>query len=142
MDDPDLLDALALLLADRGLGTYDAAGGAGDIFTEDMGDQPDEAVGLWLYDASEAPDARNADDVARLQVRTRAAQPHASRRRARAIYDALHGLAGAPLADGSWLTLAAADSVPYPLGRDEAGRFEHVTNYTLDIAVEPTSNRT
>ncbi|MGY4990903.1 minor capsid protein [Streptomyces nigrescens] len=136
----DLLDGIAHLLAEQQLATYDPKGVTGDLFIESMPPAPDCAVGLWLY-GGEAPDARNAYDRPRLQVRVRGGpDPRTSRARCWAIYSALHGLAGAGLADGTWLVLAAARSTPAPMGPDSTGRHEHVVNFDLDVSA-PTSHR-
>ncbi|MEU5302219.1 minor capsid protein [Streptomyces noursei] len=136
----DYLDALACYLDERGLLTYDATGICGDTFIETLPPAPDEAVCLSLYGAG-AVDARNGWDERSLQVRCRGTtDPRTSRRRAEAIYDALHGLAGAELPGGIWLVLAAAVATPAPMGTDANGRHEHVTNYRLDIEA-PTKNR-
>ncbi|WP_432026833.1 minor capsid protein [Streptomyces sp. 1222.5] len=141
MADPDPLDGVAQLLAARGLVTYDPEGVTGDLFVEAMPPAPDTAVALWLYDG-EAPDTRNAYDTPRLQVRVRGGpDPRVSRRRAWAIYSALHGLAGVTLADGTWLVLAAARGTPTPMGPDSNGRHEHVVNFDLDVSA-PTDHRT
>ncbi|MET8098827.1 minor capsid protein [Streptomyces sp. NPDC005236] len=137
----DLLDGLSRLLGDAGHATYDPTGIGGDLFVENMPPAPDAAVALWLYDG-EAPDTRNAYDTPRLQVRVRGGpDPRVSRRRAWAIYSALHGLAGVALADGTWLVLAAARGTPAPMGPDSSGRHEHVVNFDLDVSA-PTDHRT
>ncbi|MFI1191541.1 minor capsid protein [Streptomyces californicus] len=141
MADLDPLDGVAQLLAARGLVTYDPDGTTGDLFIETMPPAPDAAVALWLYDG-EAPDTLNAYDRPRLQVRVRGGpDPRVSRRRCRAIYSALHGLAGVELPDGTWLVLAAARATPAPMGPDSSGRHEHVVNFDLDVSA-PTDHRT
>jgi hypothetical protein len=136
----DYLGALARYLHAAGLLVYDPHGTCGDTFIEVMPPAPDEAVCLSLYGAG-ALDARNAWDIRSLQVRTRGtADPRPSRRRAEAIYSTLHGLAGVELPGGAWLVLAAAVATPAPMGVDDAGRHEHVTNYRLDIE-SPTHHR-
>ncbi|MEU8989969.1 minor capsid protein [Streptomyces sp. NPDC048558] len=141
MPERDPLDGLARLLDARGLVTYDPTGTAGDLFIEIMPPEPDAAVALWLYDG-EAPDARNAYDTPRLQVRVRGGpDPRVSRRRCWEIYSALHGLARVALADGTWLVLAAARGTPAPMGPDSNGRHEHVVNLDVDLSA-PTNNRT
>ncbi|MFJ6707027.1 MULTISPECIES: minor capsid protein [unclassified Streptomyces] len=136
----DLLDGLARHLADAGLLTYDPAGIAGDTFAETLPPEPAEAVGLWLYGAGEQ-DSRNGYDTRQLQVRVRGtADPRVSRRRAEALYGALHGLAGIELPDGTYLVLSVAQQTPTPLGPDSAGRHEHVVNFRLDVD-NPTTHR-
>jgi minor capsid protein len=136
----DYLDALARYLHGLGLAVYDPHGTCGDTFIESMPPAPDDAVCLSLYGAG-ATDARNGWDIRSLQVRTRGtADPRPSRRRAEAIYSALHGLARVELPGGIWLVLAAAQATPAPMGIDATGRHEHVTNYRLDIE-SPTEHR-
>lgn len=137
----DLLDGLARLLDDTGHGTYDPAGSSGDMFAETMPPTPDAAVCLTLYDSGERPDALNAYDTVRLQVRVRGGpDPRVSRTRAQAIYGELHGLTGTELPDGTWLILAAARGTVAAMGRDANGRHEHVANYDLDVSA-PTTHR-
>ncbi|MFD0496832.1 minor capsid protein [Streptomyces rhizosphaericus] len=108
----DLLDGLARYLDGAGLLVYDPTGCTGDTFVETMPPTPDAAVSLALYDGP-APAARDDADTPRLQVRVRGGpDPRPSRRRCTALYRALHGLAGVELADGTWLTLAAARGTP------------------------------
>ncbi|MGY0025237.1 minor capsid protein [Streptomyces parvulus] len=137
----DVTDGAARYLDGLGLLDYDPAGKTGDTFVERMPAAPDAAVCLSLYDGG-APDARNAYDVVRLQVRVRGGpDPRVSRARAWAIYGALHGLAGVDLPDGSWLILAAARGTPGPMGADALGRHEHVVNFDLDVS-SPSTHRT
>ncbi|MCX5446005.1 minor capsid protein [Streptomyces nigrescens] len=136
----DYLDALARYLDERSLLTYDPTGVCGDTFVETLPPAPDEAVCLSLYGAG-AVDARNGWDERSLQVRVRGtADPRPSRRRAEALYSALHGLARCELPGGIWLVLAVAVATPAPMGSDANGRHEHVTNYRLTIEA-PTSYR-
>ncbi|MGW7514783.1 minor capsid protein [Streptomyces sp. NPDC054796] len=140
MADLDPLDGVARLLAARGLVTYDPGGTTGDLFVETMPPAPDAAVALWLYDGG-AQDARNPDDVYRLQVRVRGGpDPRVSRRRCTAIYGELNGLTDTELADGTWLILAAARGTPAPMGPDSSGRHEHVVNFDLSVWT-PTIHR-
>jgi hypothetical protein len=136
----DLLDGIARYLDKLGLLTYDPTGTAGDTFIETLPPKPVEAVGLWLYSAGEQ-DSRNGYDVRSLQVRVRGtADPRVSRRRAEALYSALHGLAGLELPDGTWLVLAIAQQTPAPIGTDASGWHEHTVNIRLDVA-NPTQYR-
>lgn len=130
----DLLDGLARHLDGAGLLDYDPAGRTGDTFIEAMPPAPDAAVSLALYDGP-APEARDDAETRRLQVRVRGGpDPRVSRARAEALYRAVHGLAGAELPGGTWLTLATARGTPAPLGPDSNGRHEHVVNFDLDVS--------
>lgn len=136
----DYLDPLARYLHGLGLLVYDPYGTCGDTFIETMPPAPDEAVALTLYGAGET-DARNGWDVRSVQVRCRGtSDPRVSRRRAEAIYSALHGLTRTELPGGLWLVLAVATSTPFPMGTDANGRHEHVVNVRLDVEA-PTRHR-
>lgn len=129
----DLTDGIARYLDSLGLLTYDPTGVSGDTFVGTMPATPARAVSLTLYGAS-TTDARDDADVARMQIRVRGdADPRTSERRCLAIRDALHGLAGVELPDGTWLVLATAPR-PSPMGADANGRHEHVTNAAIDYA--------
>lgn len=129
----DVTDGIARYLDTLGLLDYDPTGTTGDAFVATMPPAPDQAVSLTLYDAG-TTDARDDAEVARLQIRVRGGpDPRVSEQRCRAIRDALHGLAGVELPDGTWLVLATAP-LPSPMGADANGRHEHVTNAALDIA--------
>ncbi|MCZ9348545.1 minor capsid protein [Streptomyces mutabilis] len=129
----DLTDGIARYLDSLDLLTYDPTGVTGDTFVGTMPARPDRAVSLTLYGAA-TTDARDDADVARMQIRVRGdADPRTSERRCLAIRDALHGLAGVELPDGTWLVLATAPR-PSPMGADTNGRHEHVTNAAIDYA--------
>lgn len=118
---------LALHLDSLGLITYSPDGTAGDTFVGTMPDAPDEAVSVTPYDAG-PQDTMIAYDAVRVQIRVRGtADPRVSYDRAYALYDALNGLSGTTLPDGTHLILATAPT-PSPLGKDSAGRHEHVVN--------------
>ncbi|MGW5673937.1 minor capsid protein [Streptomyces sp. NPDC003860] len=130
----NLLDGVARHLAAAGLLTYDPAGITGDTYVETMPPAPDAAVSLALYDAG-PPQARDDNVDQRLQVRVRGGpDPRVSRARAEAIYDALHGLTGVQLGDGTVVVLITARGIPAPMGTDSSGRHEHVTNYDVATA--------
>ncbi|MBZ6258128.1 minor capsid protein [Streptomyces olivaceus] len=129
----DLTDGIARYLDGLDLLTYDPTGVTGDTFVGTMPAKPDRAVSLTLYGPS-TTEARDDADTARLQVRVRGDNdPRTSERRCLALRDALHGLAGVELPDGTWLVLATAPR-PSPLGPDANGRHEHVTNAAIDYA--------
>lgn len=130
----DLLDGLARHLAALGLLTYDPTGTSGDTFIETMPPRPDAAVSLTLYDAG-PPTARDDAADQRLQIRVRGGpDPRVSRRRAQAIYDALHGLTDVQLGDGTYLVLVTARGIPAPMGNDTTGRHEHAVNFDVATA--------
>ncbi|MFC8584225.1 minor capsid protein [Streptomyces sp. NPDC057217] len=130
----DLADGLARVLDDTGLLTYDPTALSGDTFIGTMPAAPDEAVALTLYDAGPTEARDDAVDQ-RLQVRVRGGRdPRISERRARAIYEALHGLTDVELADGTFLILIAARGLPAPMGVDSNRRHEHVVNFDVASA--------
>jgi hypothetical protein len=136
----DVLDSVAQYLQGLGLVKYDPTGTTGDCFIDSMPPVPDSVVVLGAYGLGE-PDPLNGDDEIGLQVRARGTpDPRISRKRCQDIYSALHGLAGVPLADGTWLILATAVQTTTGLGLDGNGRHEHVVNFRLYIT-NPTANR-
>lgn len=133
----DPVDGIARYLAALDLITYDPTGTTGDTFVGTMPAMPEQAVSLTLYGPS-TPEARDDAETVRLQIRVRGTNdPRVSEQRCLALRDALHGLAGIELPDGTWLVLATAPR-PSPMGVDGNGRHEHVTNAALDIAAPTT----
>ncbi|MEV6105699.1 minor capsid protein [Streptomyces sp. NPDC051940] len=137
----DVLEGLALHLTSKGLATYNPAAAGGDCFLEAMPSTPGLAVVLTGYGGPES-DSANPYDEPRVQIRVRgAADPRVSRSRAEAIRSELHGLGPLILPDGTHLILAIAmQAAPASMGRDEAGRFEHVVNYRCTVR-QPTAHR-
>lgn len=137
----DLLDGLAQHLQAQGLLTYQPDDVGGDCFLEAMPSTPDAAVVLTGYGGIES-DSLTPYDEPRVQVRVRGGpDPRVSRARAQAIRSELHGLGPLTLPDGTRLILCVAmQADPQSMGRDEAGRFEHVVNYRLTIR-QPTAHR-
>nr|WP_202437981.1 minor capsid protein [Streptomyces sp. SID5910] len=126
-------DGIARYLASLDLLTYDPVGVTGDTYVGTMPPAPDQAVALTLY-GDGTPVARDDADTAQLQIRVRGTpDPRVSERRCLALRDALHGLAGIELPDGTWLVLATAPR-PSPMGVDANGRHEHVTTAAIDYA--------
>lgn len=130
----DLLDGLARHLQTRSLLAYDPEGVTGDTFIDTMPPTPDEAVTLTGYGGGES-DSLNPYDEPRVQVRVRGtADPRVSRQRCEAIRSELHGLGPVTLPDGTRLILCVAmQAAPQSMGRDEAGRHEHVVNVRAEI---------
>lgn len=128
-----LLDGMADYLDSLGLVTYRPAGTDGDVFLEHLPQEPDSVTTLFLYGGDEA-DAKLGYDHPLLQVRTRAGLDSApSRQRNRAIYDALHGLAGVTLPDGTLVVnCIGVQSEPMHIGVDAVGRHEHALNYEIE----------
>ena len=72
-----------------------------------------------------------------IQILTRDTNWNSARDSALAIYDLLHGKAGITLptvdSDVWFINSMVADSRPQPLPKDDKGRFEYSTHYTLYI---------
>ncbi|MEY9837446.1 minor capsid protein [Streptacidiphilus sp. EB103A] len=129
----DLLDGLAQHLMAAGLVEYEPTGVTGDCFIETMPAAPDSAVVLSLY-GGQQPDSRLGYDYTNLQVRVRGdIDPRTSRTRATALYNELQGLGPLTLPDGTLLLSCNAIQTPTLMGQDDQRRFEHVTNYALEI---------
>lgn len=133
-DEPDLLDGLARYLHARGLVDYRADGIGGDCFQEAMPSTPDQCVVLTGYGGPE-PDARLPYAEPSVQVRVRGTtDPRVSKRRAKAIHRALHGLGPVILPDGTNLiSCIAIQAAPESLGVDGNRRHEHVCNFRTEI---------
>lgn len=138
----DLLDGLGQFLAAADLVTYVPDGTGGDLFMEAMPATPDECVVLTLYGGPQ-PDSLLGYDSPNLQVRVRGpktSDPRVSRHRANALYSVLHGLGPVTLADGTYLLSCNAIQTVTSMGLDDQRRFEHVTNYYLEVRAI-TANR-
>ncbi|MFD3717277.1 minor capsid protein [Streptomyces sp. NPDC058674] len=133
-DEPDLLDGIARYLAARDLVDYDPDAVGGDLFMEAMPSTPDGCVVLTGYGGPE-PDSLLPYDQPRVQVRVRGGtDPRVSRRRAKAIRSALHGLGPVVLPDGTnVISCIALQAAPESLGVDDNRRHEHVVNLEFEI---------
>ncbi|MER7078133.1 MULTISPECIES: minor capsid protein [Bacteria] len=139
----DLAHGLAQYLADHDVGTYRPSG----IYPEHetgivigaVPQSPSRIVALTPY--LMVADPSQADDIVGLQVRARSAgpDPRDALDLTDAAFDALVGAAHLQL-DGVVVHLVELTGSA-PMGRDESGRYEHVTNYQL-TAHHPTPNRT
>lgn len=128
-----LAEEFALYLESLGLVTYDPTGITGDTFLEVMPPSPDEVVVLTEY-AGRVPDVRLPYDSPGLQVRVRGTRdPRTGREKISAIYDALHGLSGVTLPNGTKLVACLAKASPHPMGRDANGRHEYTLSFDLEI---------
>lgn len=140
-----LLEELAWLLAELGLGTFNSDGSAGGtIFLATLPSTPDRCMAVARYGGAES-DSKNPYDELSVQVRCRgpAADARAAEQDAQAVYDALHGLGMRELTPGgTWLQLAiCGGGGPVYIGRDQNGRHEYTVNIRLDIDHE-TPQRT
>ncbi|MCP2261084.1 hypothetical protein LX15_004804 [Streptoalloteichus tenebrarius] len=139
-----LLEQLAHLLHDLGLGVYRADGRpGGDVFLAVLPQAPDSAVAVARYGGGEA-DSLLGWDEPRIQVRVRgpARDARVAEARAQAVYDALHGLGPRALVGGTWLQLVVGvTSGPAYIGRDQAGRHEYTVNLRLEIRNRSVNRR-
>ena len=139
----NLLEGIAQLLNDLGVGTYHADGTTGGtIFLAKYPDQPDQAIAVATYGGPES-DSKLPDDMVSVQVRCRgtAADARTGYNTAKAVYDALHGLEHRALTSGDRLGLAVCtQSGPVYIGVDQLNRGEWTVNARLRIE-HPTANR-
>lgn len=138
----DLLDGVAQLLEDAGVGAYRATGAytaeETGIFLAGMPQTPDRAIVLATYDV--ADDASLSDSVIGLQVRCRGgSDPHDVETIAGAVFDQLHGRTAYQA--GAVRVVQSLRQFGVPLGRDESNRWEHSGNYYLTVH-RPSPHRT
>lgn len=139
-----LIEELASLLAELGLGTFNSDGSAGGtIFLAALPSSPDRAMAVARYGGAES-DSLNPWDEISVQVRVRgpAADARQAEQDAQAVYDALHGLGMRELTPGgTWLQLAVCQNGgPVYIGRDQNGRHEWTVNVHVDVQ-RSTPNR-
>src|SRR5690606_27769193 len=136
-----MLEGIARYLDDKGIVTFDPNGISGDIFMQTMPPQPRDAVALMSTGGDE-PLVRHPFDTRRFQVLVRGgADPRPPLARAEAIYDALQGLAGRTLSDGTYVVaIGAVQAGPIRLGPDENGRHMFSLNFWMRVHV-PTEYR-
>jgi hypothetical protein len=130
-----IADLVAQELHARELVDYrpDAAGG--DCFLDDLPSVPAAAVGVYGRGGLPADAGLGYDEPSvQVVVRGASADPRPPHARARAIYDALHGLHHHALPGGTFLVSCAADqSDPVRIGPDTDGRHQYGLNFTLDV---------
>jgi hypothetical protein len=131
-----LIEGLAQLLEQEGLGFYQPHVGGGTIYVNHRPATPDTVVvlsetgGLADLDTFDAGNDRPTVQVWVRQARDAYTAPALIR----SIYNALHRYSGT-LPDGSVVTQAVAIQPPFPLGPDVNGREEHVFNLQLIVEV-------
>lgn len=137
-----VIDALANLLATRGVGAYHPDGtrydGSQPAITDTVVPaKPDQLITLTLYPGSEGAgeDTRNPWTTPRLQVRTRAGtDPRVARQLDADVHAVLHGLGPTVLTDGTEVTdCYSLQSAAMSMGQDANGRWEFSRNYQLTI---------
>src|SRR5690606_10671561 len=98
-----MLEGIARYLDHKGIAPFAPNGRGGDIFLAPRPPQPREAVALMSTGGDE-PLVRHPFDTRKFQVLVRGgADPRPPLARAEAIYDALQGLAGVTLPDGTYV---------------------------------------
>jgi minor capsid protein len=137
-----LLEEIAELLEELGLGSYNPGGPGGTIFLGAMPATPDAVVVLTRQPGRES-DARLAYDEPLVQVRVRGTPENATVAEARAqdIYDAVHGLANRRLPGNTWLVLSVGtQGGPVFVARDTNARDEWLVSLRMEVH-RPTANR-
>ena len=136
-----MLEGIALYLQSKGILTFDPNGVTGDTFIETMPDSPTNAVMLASFGGDE-PDIRHPYDTRRFQVLVRGGvDPRPAKARAQAIYDALQGLSGVTLADGTYVVaIGGVQSGPIRVGQDENNRHRFSLNFWVRLKA-PTEHR-
>ncbi|MFJ6566221.1 minor capsid protein [Streptomyces sp. NPDC091292] len=124
-----LLDGIAGLLAEAGVGVFRPGGAIGDgetgIFRAVMPDQPDRAIGLTAYPVE---DTDLTDAITGVQIRMRAGRdPDAIDDMADALWDALHNRQHYELG-GIHVALSWRQSQAW-IGQDAHGRMELTSNF-------------
>lgn len=138
MSAPDLLEGLAAWAAARGHGVYrpDTAYQPGEvaIVLGDIVPASGELLAIRPYMSGMEPDARLPFDEPFVQWRVRGGPGMTgSRRRALDLADDLHGAGPLTLPNGVLvLSIIATHSGVVPLGRDDAGRYEHTVNTRVE----------
>lgn len=137
-----LLEEIAQLLEDLGLGTLDAATGA-DIFLGELRDKPDLALAVARYPGGPS-DAKLGYDSVNFQVRVRGPKTDSriAEQKAQDVYDRMVGLRNRTLPGGTWLCLCIGlQSGPVWIGKDANDRHEWTVNLGTELRRQ-TANRT
>lgn len=133
-----LLDGLARLLADAGIGTYESvisADAEWPISIEAQPAAPEPAITLYEYAgaASPANHPRWAEPNVTVRVRGNA-DAAVSRVKAQQVLNRLHGLTYYELPDGIYIVdCACQQSVPVHVGPDANGCHQHTVALRLSI---------
>lgn len=132
----DLLTGAAELTDAIGAGTWDPDGNGGNVFHDAIPVEPDNAIGLTVYNLQ--ADSMLADAVQPIQfwIRGDAAFVKTT---ADTLFDNLHGVVGLVVA-GIHCPLVELHS-DVNMGPDESGRHQRSVNYDFH-AMRPTASRT
>ncbi len=126
--------AFALYLASESLVSYSETVPGGNCFLGSMPDQPDIAVMLHPTGGFTSSTKAGYDERT-IQVMVRGTRnPVVGNDLAEAIYDALHGLRGMTLPDGTYLVRCEGiQTGPISLGEDAKGRHEYTLNFLAQV---------
>lgn len=129
-----ILEDIAWLLHDKGLGTFDPMGVSGNIFICTMPPDPDEIIALYPRGGPRS-DVKLGYDTHRIQIMVRGTvDPRTGLTRAQNIFDALHGIGRTTLRSGTLLLdCLGVQSGPVVLGPDTNGRYEYSLNFDFEI---------
>ncbi|MFE7316408.1 minor capsid protein [Streptomyces sp. NPDC057555] len=126
----DLLDGLARLLAEHGVGAYRPDGryapGDAALTIAAVPPAPDRVICLSAYPVQDSPAL--TDCITGIQVRTRAgADPREVDALDDAVFDVLHG--AGPFLWGAARVQLLYRTMSAPIGADDAGRMERTSTY-------------
>lgn len=126
-----MLEGVATYLQAKGLGVFDPDGVGGDIFIEHLPDSPSSAIALMSTGGPEEPGVRHPFDTRSFQVLVRGGvDPRPAKTRAEAIYNALQGLTGVTLDDGTYVVgIGAIQPGPIRVGQDQNNRHRFSLNF-------------
>lgn len=103
-----------------------------DFFFAAIPDTPNDVIGVYEYGGEPPLTAKTqrlpVNELARFQVLTRSAGYATGKARAETVHRILIGFSGALLGVG-YARIAALQSVPFFLDRDDKGRFRFACNY-------------
>lgn len=130
-----LLEEVARLLAELGLGTYKPDASDGTIYLLQLPQSPDVAMAVTFYAGGQG-DAGLQYDTPRCQIRCRGTKNDKTQgyALAKSVYDALHGLSRRTLPGGTWmLQCLGVQSGPAGMGIDNNGRDEWTVNVEFEV---------
>lgn len=136
-----LLEEVAQLLAELGIGTYKPTGADGTIYLLQLPQSPDVAVAVTPYTGANG-DAGLPYDTPRFQIRCRGSKNDktAGYALAKSVWDAVQGLGSRYLPGGTWMVqCVGVTNGPGFMGFDENGRDEYAVN--VEIEVETRARR-
>lgn len=122
------------------LQAYGAAVSGVDFFFGAIPDTPNDVVGVYEYGGEPPLTAKGralpVNELARFQVLTRSAGYATGKARAETVHRILIGFSGA-LLGVEYARIAALQSAPFFLDRDDKGRFRFACNYQARKELSP-----